>query len=204
MFCTSCGHELGPNDKFCPACGTANDVPEQVSSVQTDIPSVAAASIAGDAKPVVEQSAQAVQEPVVAAAQPIQQPITQQYAQPSYEQPAYAQPAAQQITPPPLQQQQPAYTAAGVAAQGERSRGKSIAAVILSGCGLFFCFFGYTGLLGMVLGLVGLIMGIGAKKTDKSALPKVAFGLGIAASIIGCIELIILFIVIVVNILSNL
>ncbi|MBO7426820.1 MAG: zinc-ribbon domain-containing protein [Clostridiales bacterium] len=186
MFCTSCGHELGPNDKFCPACGTANDAFAQVGSAQADIPSVAAASIAADAK-VVEQNVQAVQEPV--ASQPVVQPITQPISQPS--------------TQPVYQQTQPAYTSAGVGAQGERSKSKSITAVILSGVGLFFSFFFYTGLIALVCGLIGLIMSIGAKKNDTSALPKVAFGLGIAASIIGFIEVIIGFIVIVATIISN-
>lgn len=190
MFCTSCGHELGPNDKFCPACGTANDAFAQVGSAQADVPSVAAASIAGDAK-VVEQNAQAVQEPVVTqpVAQPIEQPISQPISQPSY-QPSY-------------QQTQPAYTSAGVGAQGERSKSKSITAVILSGVGLFFSFFFYTGLIALVCGIIGLIMGVGAKKNDTSALPKVAFGLGIAASIIGFIEVMIGFIIIVAAIISN-
>ena len=187
MFCTSCGHELGPNDKFCPACGTANEASAQVSSAQSDIPSVAAASIAGDAK-VVEQNAQAVQEPV--ATQPVAQPIEQPISQPSY-QPSY-------------QQTQPAYTSAGAGAQGERSKGKSITAVVLSGVGLFFCFFGYTGIVGLVCGLIGLIMSIGAKKDDKSALPKVAFVLGIAATIIGFIEVVIGSIVLLVTIINNL
>ncbi len=194
MFCTSCGHELGPNDKFCPACGTANDAFAQVGSAQADVPSVAAASIAGDAK-VVEQNAQAVQEPVVTqpVAQPIEQPISQS-TQPAYQQPNYQQP----------NYQQPAYTAAGAGAQGERSKGKSITAVVLSGVGLFFCFFGYTGIVGLVCGLIGLIMSIGAKKDDKSALPKVAFGLGIAATIIGFIEVVIGSIVLLVTIINNL
>ena len=182
MFCTSCGHELGPNDKFCPACGTVNDAFAQVGSAQADIPSVEAASIAGDAK-VVEQNAQAVQEPVVAASQPVTQPFEQPISQPNY--------------------QQPAYTSAGAGAQGERSKGKSITAVVLSGVGLFFCFFGYTGIVGLVCGLIGLIMSIGAKKNDTSALPKVAFGLGIAATIIGFIEVVIGFIVIVATIIGN-
>ena len=176
MFCTSCGHELGPNDKFCPACGTANDASAQVVSAQADIPSVQASNIAGDAK-VVAQDAQVVQEPVVADAQPTVQPFEQPISQPT--QPAY---------------QQPAYTAAGVEAQGERSKKKSITAVVLSGVGVFFVFYFYTGIISLVCGLIGLIMSIGAKKEDKGALPKVAFGLGIAASAIGFIEVIIGFI----------
>lgn len=63
----------------------------------------------------------------------------------------------------------------------QQSNGKAIASLILGIVSLVCIFFGYGALLGIILAVIGLVLGIGAKKTAPSGMATA----GIVLSIIG-------------------
>jgi hypothetical protein len=63
----------------------------------------------------------------------------------------------------------------------QQSNGKAIASLILGIISVVCIFFGYGALLGIILAVIGLVLGISAKKTAPSGMATA----GIVLSIIG-------------------
>ena len=200
MFCQNCGKLLADGTKFCENCGTPVESEPAVAETSEQVtPSVLAMSAepvtsdldevkakaqetqakqeAQPAQPVIVQQTQAVQpQPVSQPQVGYQQPVQPQagYQQPTYQQPSYQQPSYQQ----------PAYQASNYNAPLAPTEGKSgaIAATVLGGVSIFFDLIFYTSPLGMILGIVGLILALMARKKGYKRGVSTA---GLIVSIIG-------------------
>ncbi len=64
---------------------------------------------------------------------------------------------------------------------GGQGNGKAIASLVLGIVAVVCVFFGYGALLGIVLGIVGLILGISAKKENPSGMATAGVVLSIIA-----------------------
>lgn len=64
---------------------------------------------------------------------------------------------------------------------GAQGNGKAIASLVLGIVAVVCVFFGYGALLGIVLGIIGLILGINAKKESPSGMATAGVALSIIA-----------------------
>lgn len=70
---------------------------------------------------------------------------------------------------------------------GNQSNGKAIASLVLGLLAVACVFFGYGALLGIVLGIVGLVLGIQAKKEQPCGMATAGFVLSLIAIIVCAI-----------------
>ncbi|MGI6056190.1 MAG: hypothetical protein ACOYBD_04325 [Bilifractor sp.] len=72
------------------------------------------------------------------------------------------------------------------------AHGKAIASLICSIAGFIFCFFGYSSIVSIILGIVGIVLSNKAKKEgNDEVLRKVGFVISIITVIAGIIGIII-------------
>ncbi len=142
--CTQCGQQLTDDTAFCGNCGGSN-----FESVAVD----------GDnQQPYYQQPDQQ---------SGYQQPNQQSYYQQPDQQPGYQQPNQQPYYQQPGQQtgyQQP-YQPAGASYQGDNpARGKAVASLVLGIIALVLCWWGWVGVVAIILSVIGIILAIGARK----------------------------------------
>jgi hypothetical protein len=111
------------------------------------------------------------------------QPQPPQYGQP--QPPQYGQPQQPQYAPP--QQQQPygqPYQPPYAPPEKDKADGKCIASMVLGICSIVFC---WVPILGLVAAIIGLVLGISARKNNKSGIGLagiITSSLGLAACVI--------------------
>lgn len=66
-------------------------------------------------------------------------------------------------------------------AQAPQGNGKAIASLVLGIIAVVCVFFGYGALVGIILGIIGLVLGINAKKTAPSGMATAGIVLSIIA-----------------------
>ena len=72
------------------------------------------------------------------------------------------------------------------------AHGQAIASLICSIVGLIFCFFGYSAIVSIILGIVGIVLSSKAKKVgNDEGIRKIGFILSIIAVIAGIIAIIV-------------
>lgn len=115
-------------------------------------------------------------------------PVHGAYAGPSDTQPeANTAPPVAEATPPVYRAQENAYASAGPvrSAQGNSVRGRSIASMVLGIVSLVTAWFGWSSVLAIAAAVVGLVLGIQAKKTAPAGTPLGMATAGIVCSAIG-------------------
>lgn len=72
------------------------------------------------------------------------------------------------------------------------AHGKAIASLICSIAGFIFCFFGYSSIVSIILGIVGIVLSNKAKKEgNDEAIRKIGFVISIITIIAGIIGMIV-------------
>ena len=66
----------------------------------------------------------------------------------------------------------------------QQSNGKAVASLVLGIIALVCVFFGYGAILGVILGIIGIILSISAKKENPSGMATAGFVLSLIAVII--------------------
>lgn len=71
------------------------------------------------------------------------------------------------------------------------AHGKAVASLIVSIIGFIFCFFGYSAIISIILGIVGIVLSSGAKKAgNDEAIRKVGSVISIITIVAGVIGII--------------
>jgi hypothetical protein len=155
--CVQCGQTLTDEAGFCHQCGGSNFEPVADSGGYQQPPQT-------------EYYQQPIEQPVQQQyyQQPVQQPVQQQYYQQPGQQPYYPQQAGA-----PYQQDHP-------------SKGAAVASLVLGIISLVVAWFGWGAIVAIIMSIIGIVLGINAR---KQLLPEQGRGMATAGLVCSIIAL---------------